>query len=87
MRALVTGGRGFVGRHLVAHLEAEGDEVTAVDREEVDILDRAGLTDLVVDAGPEAVYHLAGQADVGGSWDTPVETFPVSYTHLTLPTS
>ncbi|MCB1015298.1 MAG: GDP-mannose 4,6-dehydratase, partial [Acidimicrobiales bacterium] len=24
---------------------------------------------------PDAVYHLAGQADVGGSWDAPVETF------------
>jgi GDP-4-dehydro-6-deoxy-D-mannose reductase len=23
---------------------------------------------------PEVVYHLAGQADVGGSWDSPVQT-------------
>jgi GDP-4-dehydro-6-deoxy-D-mannose reductase len=75
MRALVTGALGFVGRHLVAHLEAEGDEVIGVDRHDVDILDRTGLTKLMVDAEPDAVYHLAGQADVGGSWATPVETF------------
>jgi GDP-4-dehydro-6-deoxy-D-mannose reductase len=75
MRALVTGALGFVGRHLVAHLEAEGDHVIGVDRNDVDILDRAGLMKVIVDAHPDAVYHLAGQADVGGSWATPVETF------------
>ena len=32
MRALVTGASGFVGRHLVAHLEAEGDTVVGLDR-------------------------------------------------------
>jgi len=75
MRALVTGALGFVGRHLVAHLESEGDVVVGVDRDDVDILDRAALMEAVVDSRPEAVYHLAGQADVGGSWATPVETF------------
>ncbi|MEL7207964.1 MAG: NAD-dependent epimerase/dehydratase family protein [Actinomycetota bacterium] len=75
MRALVTGALGFVGRHLVAHLESEGDEVIGIDRDDVDILDREALLGLIVDAAPSAVYHLAGQADVGGSWDTPVSTF------------
>ena len=44
MRALVTGGLGFVGRHLVAHLEAQGDDVVTVDRHgdpPVDITDAA----------------------------------------------
>ena len=31
MRALVTGAGGFVGRHLVAHLRASGDDVTTTD--------------------------------------------------------
>jgi GDP-4-dehydro-6-deoxy-D-mannose reductase len=71
----VTGALGFVGRHLVDHLRAEGDDVIGIDRDDVDILDRSGLIEVIVDAHPDAVYHLAGQADVGGSWATPVETF------------
>ena len=31
MRALVTGGKGFVGHWLVSHLEANGDEVAVID--------------------------------------------------------
>jgi GDP-4-dehydro-6-deoxy-D-mannose reductase len=75
MKALVTGALGFVGRHLVEHLRSEGDDVVGVDRDDVDILDRPALIELMVAASPDAVYHLAGQADVGGSWATPVDTF------------
>jgi len=32
-RALITGGDGFVGGHLRAHLIGQGDEVVSVDRE------------------------------------------------------
>jgi GDP-4-dehydro-6-deoxy-D-mannose reductase len=41
----------------------------------IDIADAGALTDAVVQAKPEAVYHLAGAADVGGSWAAPRETF------------
>ena len=41
----------------------------------IDIADADALTDAVVAAKPEAVYHLAGAADVGGSWSAPRETF------------
>ena len=76
MRALVTGAAGFVGRHLVAGLQEAGDDVHETDRHlGLDILDPAGLTDLFTSIRPEIVYHLAGQADVGGSWTSPVETF------------
>jgi GDP-4-dehydro-6-deoxy-D-mannose reductase len=79
VRALVTGAAGFVGRHLVAQLEAAGDEVIETDREQgLDILDLDGLAALFGDGRPEVVYHLAGQADVGGSWSRPVETFRVN---------
>jgi GDP-4-dehydro-6-deoxy-D-mannose reductase len=79
VRALVTGAAGFVGRHLVAQLEAAGDEVIETDREQgLDILDLDGLAALYGDGRPEVVYHLAGQADVGGSWSRPVETFRVN---------
>lgn len=77
MKALVTGAGGFVGRHLLAHLEAEGDEVVGVDRADggCDILDLGAVAALVADVRPDAVYHLAGWADVGGSWSAPAETF------------
>ena len=79
MRALVTGAAGFVGRHLVAHLRSEGDEVTETDRQTgLDILDPSGLSALFAESRPEVVFHLAGQADVGGSWTSPVETFRVN---------
>ena len=78
MRALVTGGLGFVGRHLVAHLREQGDDVVVLDRRSgagVDITDAARIRDAVLRAGPDAVYHLAGWADVGASWQHPVEAF------------
>jgi GDP-4-dehydro-6-deoxy-D-mannose reductase len=77
MRALVTGAGGFVGVHLVRHLEESGDEVIQLERtvDGIDITDAPEITDAVLAAKPSAVYHLAGAADVGGSWDTPEETF------------
>ena len=77
MKALVTGGGGFVGQHLVRHLEACGDEVTATDRSAggCDILDAPALLDTFRRVRPEVVYHLAGASDVGGSWQTPQATF------------
>jgi GDP-4-dehydro-6-deoxy-D-mannose reductase len=41
----------------------------------VDIADAEALTDAVMAAKPEVVYHLAGASDVGGSWTEPRETF------------
>jgi GDP-4-dehydro-6-deoxy-D-mannose reductase len=81
MRAVVTGGLGFVGRHLVAHLEGEGDQVTTLDRsgpDPVDITDPASVTDRLRSLRPDAVYHLAGWADVGASWRDPVGALRVN---------
>jgi GDP-4-dehydro-6-deoxy-D-mannose reductase len=82
-KVLITGAAGFVGRHLTAHLEACGDDVVGVDRSAmpgsdlpgVDITDAAAVAALMDDVRPEAIYHLAGWADVGGSWKAPVEAF------------
>jgi UDP-glucose 4-epimerase len=75
MRALVTGGAGFIGSHLVDALVARGDDVTVVDdlstgrREYVNatarLLERDIREPLEIDA--EVVFHLAAQADVGTS--------------------
>lgn len=80
MKSLVTGAAGFVGRHLVAHLIDEGDEVVSADQQDggVDITDAPAVATLLDEVRPDAVYHLAGAADVGGSWQTPVDTFRVN---------
>ncbi|MDH3753960.1 MAG: GDP-mannose 4,6-dehydratase [Acidimicrobiia bacterium] len=76
MRALVTGGAGFVGRHLVVHLQQMGDHVTTIDRsvDGIDITDIDSVSPVLERARPEAVYHLAGWSDVGASWRHPAET-------------
>ena len=77
MKALVTGASGFVGTHLVGHLAAEGDDVIGMDRVsgDPDLLDAHGITAAFIDARPNVVYHLAGDADVGGSWNRAADTF------------
>lgn len=72
MKALVTGARGFVGPHLLAHLADCGDDCTGVDRDDgPDLGDPNGWMDLVEERSPEVIYHLAGWSDVGGSWANP----------------
>jgi GDP-4-dehydro-6-deoxy-D-mannose reductase len=79
MRALVTGAAGFVGLHLVAHLEAMGDTVIGVDRADgPDLLDATALADFVADVAPDGIYHLAGWSDVGASWQEPAAAFEVN---------
>jgi GDP-4-dehydro-6-deoxy-D-mannose reductase len=74
-RALVTGGSGFAGRHLVAHCRAAGDEVVTAERATgVDLLDAGSARAAVRDARPEVVYHLAARAHVGQSWEDPAGT-------------
>jgi len=78
MRAFVTGGHGFVGPHLLAHLVDSGDEVIAPEQHDVDLDDPEALTAAVLDAQPEAIYHLAALAHVGESWADPARTFDVN---------
>ncbi|MGO9195720.1 MAG: GDP-mannose 4,6-dehydratase [Acidimicrobiales bacterium] len=77
MLAYVTGGAGFVGKWLTEHLSASGDSVVAVDAE-VDVTSPTATRDSLRSVQPEVVYHLAGLAHVGRSWEDPGPTFTVN---------
>ncbi|HVX21544.1 MAG TPA: GDP-mannose 4,6-dehydratase [Acidimicrobiales bacterium] len=77
MRALITGGRGFVGNWLAAHLRDRGDDVVAIDLE-TDVADQAALDPVVAAAAPDAIYHLAARTHVGESWQQPAEVLRVN---------
>jgi len=77
VRALITGGGGFVGHHLGELLRAAGDQVVSVDLE-VDVADPGAIRAAVAEARPEAIYHLAALTHVGESWDFPAEVLRVN---------
>ena len=77
MRALITGGKGFVGQWLAAHLKDCGDEVAVIDIE-TDVADGAAMRRIVSDIEPEAIYHLAAMTHVGESWDDPSQVLRVN---------
>ena len=64
-RVLVTGGAGFLGRAVVAQLEADGASGVVVPRSaDVDLREREATSELFATARPDVVVHLA--ARVGG---------------------
>ena len=78
MRAFVTGGGGFIGRHLVRRLVASGVDVRAIARSDRsaaklrdlgaevvlgDVVDASALADAI--RACDVAYHLAGDYRVG----------------------
>ena len=84
MRALITGSQGFVGRYLRRELEESGYEVVGLDIQpgegavQADLLNPEQLAAAVRQAEPDAVFHLAGQADVARSWKIPQKTMEIN---------
>ena len=86
---LVTGAAGFAGSHLVDLLARDGAGIVAWHRpgggpprevpgtrwEAVDLHDRNAVHAAIARAQPSAVYHCAGAAHVGRSWESTETTF------------
>ena|SRR2546425_314563 len=85
-RAMVTGGAGFIGSHIVDHLLADGYRVCVVDDlstgsahnvaagaalHQVDVCDLGSLRSVMESFKPEVVFHAAAQMDVRRSTREP----------------
>lgn len=91
MRALITGITGFVGSHLAHLLAARGYEVfglahgpappalAAFEVRRLDVADQGALQSALQEIDPRLIFHLAGLAHVGASWQRPGDYLKVNF--------
>lgn len=89
---LVTGAAGFAGSHLLDQLSADGvdtvgwfrpgsdapRDVPGVRWQAVELLDAALVRQALRDIRPAVIFHCAGAAHVGQSWDTTTNTYRIN---------
>ena len=94
LRALITGAAGFAGTHLAELLLGDGDvevwgmlhrsalaalpSLHGVQTVQADTNDPERVREVLADLRPNWIYHLAGQSDVGGSWDSAWQTIELN---------
>ena len=92
MTVLVTGAAGFAGSHLIDLLSTNGVRIVAWQRpgaevpparknvtwQAVDIVDAGAVGAAIASVKPNAVYHCAGAAHVGKSWENTTSTFEIN---------
>ena len=92
MTVLVTGAAGFAGSHLIDLLSAKASNLVAWYRpggeapaardgvawQAVDVVDADAVREAIASVKPNAVYHCAGAAHVGKSWENTTPTFEIN---------
>ena len=76
-RILITGASGFVGPYVLAACERDFPDATMI-RGSADITDRAAVSEMVKEARPDAVIHLAGIASVTAARTDPDRAYAVN---------
>lgn len=89
MRALITGGNGFVGKLLAKKLLENNYNVAVTDIVEsnvsneyktyqLNILDKERVKGVIEDFNPDVIFHLAAQSSVASSWKEPDKTIDIN---------
>ena len=93
-RVLITGGEGFVGKHLINYLLKESDysifatfhlennnriENKRVEYKKINISDQGEVDNLIREVEPDYVYHLAGISFVPVSFEKPHLTYNTNF--------
>ncbi len=75
-RVTVTGGRGFLGTHVVRLLESLGADVATFSSKEYNLTKQADIARMYADLRPEMVIHLAAKVGgIGANRDNPGSFF------------
>jgi GDP-L-fucose synthase len=75
-RVVVTGGHGFLGRHVVAALESRGSIVFAPRKAQYDLTNDPDVARMYADLAPDVVVHLAAVVGgIGANRDSPGRFF------------
>ena len=75
-RVTVTGGRGFLGKHVVSLLEPVAREVSTFSSAEYDLTRQADVARMYADQRPDIVIHLAARVGgIGANRDNPGSFF------------
>lgn len=67
MKILITGANGMVAKAAIEYCRAIGDEVVAATRQELDISDKAAVSDFFDAEKPSAILNCAAYTDVDGA--------------------
>lgn len=76
-RICVTGGAGFLGKHLVTDLRKRGAQHIFIPKiEDYDLVDGKAITRMLADANPDVIIHLAAHVGgIGANLEHPAEFF------------